>query len=101
MNGTSTTAFSPSATMSRGMLMTVLARYAGESTEGGTVWYEKGMNWAKNKGISDGSAPNRNITREQLAVSRTARQTCPPTRTQARFPRMRKRRCSGASRTVS
>lgn len=68
MNGTSTTVFSPSATMSRGMLMTVLARYAGESTEGGTVWYEKGMNWAKNKGISDGSAPNRNITREQLAA---------------------------------
>lgn len=68
MNGTSATAFSPSATMSRGMLMTVLARYAGESTEGGTVWYEKGMNWAKNKGISDGSAPNRNITREQLAA---------------------------------
>lgn len=68
MNGTSTTAFSPSATMSRGMLMTVLARYAGESTEGGTVWYEKGMNWAKSKGISDGSAPNANITREQLAA---------------------------------
>lgn len=68
MNVTSTTAFSPSANMSRGMLMTVLARYAGESTEGGTVWYEKGMNWAKNKGISDGSAPNRNITREQLAA---------------------------------
>ena len=68
MNGTSTTAFSPSANMSRGMLMTVLARCAGESTEGGTVWYEKGMNWAKNKGISDGSAPNRNITREQPAA---------------------------------
>lgn len=68
MNGTSTTAFSPNATMSRGMLMTVLARYAGESTEGGTVWYEKGMNWAKSKGISDGSAPNRNITREQFAA---------------------------------
>lgn len=68
MNGTSTTAFSPNANMSRGMLMTVLARYDGESTEGGTVWYEKGMNWAKNKGVSDGSAPNRNITREQLAA---------------------------------
>ena len=68
MNGTSSTAFSPNASMSRGMLMTVLARYAGESTEGGTVWYEKGMSWAKNKGISDGSAPNRNITREQLAA---------------------------------
>lgn len=68
MNGTSTTAFSPNANMSRGMLMTVLARYDGESTEGGTVWYEKGMNWAKSKGVSDGSAPNRNITREQLAA---------------------------------
>ena len=68
MNGTSTTAFSPNANLSRGMLMTVLARYAGESTEGGTFWYEKCMNWAKNKGISDGSAPNRNITREQLAA---------------------------------
>ena len=68
MNGTSATAFSPSATMSRGMLMTVLARYAGESTDGGTVWYEKGMNWAKNKGVSDGSAPNASITREQLAA---------------------------------
>ena len=68
MNGTSSTAFSPNASMSRGMLMTVLARYAGESTDGGMVWYEKGMNWAKNKGVSDGSAPNANITREQLAA---------------------------------
>ena len=68
MNGTSTTSFSPNGNMSRGMLMTVLARYAGESTDGGTVWYEKGMNWAKNKGVSDGSAPNASITREQLAA---------------------------------
>ena len=68
MNGTSTTAFSPNGNMSRGMLMTVLARYAGKSTDGGTVWYEKGMNWAKNKGVSDGSAPNASITREQLAA---------------------------------
>ena len=68
MNGTSTTAFSPNGNMSCGMLMTVLARYAAESTDGGTVWYEKGMNWAKNKGVSDGSAPNASITREQLAA---------------------------------
>lgn len=68
MNGTSTTAFSPNGNMSCGMLMTVLARYAGESTDGGTVWYEKGMNWAKNKGVSDDSAPNASITREQLAA---------------------------------
>lgn len=68
MNGTSTTAFSPNGNMSRAMLMTVLARYAGESTDGGTVWYEKGMNWAKDKGVSDGSAPNASISREQLAA---------------------------------
>ena len=77
MNGTSTTAFSPNATMSRGMLMTVLARYAGESTEGGTVWYEKGMNWAKSKGVSDGSAPNRNITRAVPLCRRAGRRGRP------------------------
>ena len=38
------------------------------STSGGGTWYEKGMAWAKENGISDGSAPNGSITREQLAV---------------------------------
>ena len=32
------------------------------------VWYEKGMNWAKANGVSDGTNPQVNITREQLAV---------------------------------
>ena len=49
-------------------LMTVLARYAGEDTTGGATWYEKGMNWAKAKGVSDGTNPNANITREQLVT---------------------------------
>ena len=48
--------------------MTVLARYAGADTAGGTVWYEKGMLWARSTGISDGSAPERSITREQLVT---------------------------------
>ena len=68
MNGTSTTAFSPNGNMSCGMLMTVLARYAGESTDGGTVWYEKGMNWAKANGVSDGTNPPASVTREQLVA---------------------------------
>ena len=48
--------------------MTVLARYAGEDTTGGATWYEKGMEWAKTNGVSDGTNPNANITREQLVT---------------------------------
>lgn len=68
MSGTGSDKFSPSATTTRAMLMTVLARYAGEDTTGGATWYEKGMEWAKAKGVSDGTNPNANITREQLVT---------------------------------
>ena len=68
MSGTDDNQFSPSASTTRGMLMTVLARYAGEDTTGGAAWYEKGMEWAKAKGVSDGTNPNANITREQLVT---------------------------------
>ena len=68
MNGTGSDTFSPNASTTRGMLMTVLARYAGEDTTGGATWYEKGMEWAKAKGVSDGTNPNANITREQLVT---------------------------------
>lgn len=57
MTGTSATTFAPAATTTRGMLMTVLARQAGEDTTGGSVWYEKGMEWAKTAGVSDGTNP--------------------------------------------
>ena len=68
MSGTGSDKFAPSATTTRAMLMTVLARYAGEDTTGGATWYEKGMDWAKAKGVSDGTNPNANITREQLVT---------------------------------
>lgn len=68
MNGTAANTFSPKANTTRGMLMTVLARHAGEDTTGGSVWYEKSMNWAKANGVSDGTNPQVNITREQLAA---------------------------------
>ena len=51
--------------MTRAMLMTVLARFDGQDTTGGAVWYEKAMTWAKENGISDGSNPDGSITREQ------------------------------------
>ena len=68
MSGTGSDKFAPSATTTRAMLMTVLARYAGEDTTGGATWYEKSMEWAKAKGVSDGTNPNANITREQIVT---------------------------------
>ena len=68
MNGTGSDTFSPNASTTRGMLMTILARYAGTDTTGGATWYEKGMNWAKANGVSDGTNPTVNITREQLVT---------------------------------
>ena len=68
MSGTGTDAFSPDGTTTRGMLMTILVRYAGADTTGGANWYEKGMAWAQSAGISDGRAPEAGITREQLVT---------------------------------
>ncbi len=68
MSGTGTDAFSPDGTTTRGMLMTILARYAGADTTGGANWYEKGMAWAQSAGISNGRAPEAGITREQLVT---------------------------------
>ena len=66
MNGTGENTFSPNMPMTRAMMMTILARYAGADTTGGATWYEKGMNWAVEKKISDGANPEGSITREQL-----------------------------------
>lgn len=60
--------FAPDSPMTRAMLVTVLARFDGQDTTGGSVWYETAMTWAKENGISDGSNPNGQITREQLAA---------------------------------
>ena len=65
MNGTDDNQFSPSATTTRAMLMTVLARYAGEDTAGGATWYEKGMNWAKPRAFP--TAPTRMPTSPRAA----------------------------------
>ena len=66
--GTTATTFTPNSNVTRAQLMTVLARFDGVDTNGGSAWYEKGMEWAKKNGVSDGSNPNGNITREQLAT---------------------------------
>lgn len=64
--GTSETTFSPESSMTRAMILTVLARLDGVDTSVGNTWYETGVNWAKENGISDGENLNSTLTREQL-----------------------------------
>ncbi len=68
MTGTSGTAFSPGAPVTRGMVMTILARREGIRTDRYTPWYAAGCEWAKANGISDGTNPEAPVTREQLAA---------------------------------
>lgn len=68
MNGIGENKFAPNATTTRAMLMTVLARYAGQDTSDSNPWYQKGMDWAVNQKVSDGTNPTANITREQLVT---------------------------------
>lgn len=68
MTGTSADAFSPEAPVTRGMVMTILARREGIRTDRYTPWYAAGCEWAKANGISDGSSPEAPVTREQLAA---------------------------------
>ena len=68
MKGVGNGVFAPEASMTRAMLMTVLARLDGQETDGGAAWYSKGMDWAMAQGISDGTMPEASITREQMAA---------------------------------
>ena len=82
MMGTSDATFSPDATTSRGMIVTILYRLEGEPAVSGIcpfddvtagMYYEKAIIWAATNGIVSGYSnnkfgPNDNITREQMAA---------------------------------
>ena len=68
MSGVGENLFGGNQNTTRAMLMTILARMDGQDVTGGSTWYEKAMNWAKQTGVSDGTMPEVNITREQLAT---------------------------------
>ena len=65
-NGVSADRFGRETEMTREMLMTVIARLNNADTSGDAL--KKGMEWAKKSGISDGSAPQSNVTREQIVT---------------------------------
>lgn len=82
-SGTSSTTFSPTGDMTRGMFVTVLSRVASADTAAAAAagfsdvksgsWYEGPINWAAEKGyvggVGDGKfAPDTPITREQIAI---------------------------------
>lgn len=66
--GTGDAAFSPESAMSRAMIVTVLARFEGVDTTGGSTWYDAGQKWAIESGISGGADLNGTVTREQLVT---------------------------------
>ena len=65
--GTDATTFSPNVVMTREMLWTVLGRLDGEDLSGKEV-FKNARTWAMSKGVSDGSNPQGQITREQLVT---------------------------------
>lgn len=64
--GKTETRFDPNAHTTRAQLMTVLARLDNADTSAAPL--QRGMEWAVERGISDGSNPGGNISRQQLAV---------------------------------
>lgn len=67
MGGTSATTFAPNGAMNRSMVWTVIARLAGQ-TISGTNWAEDAKAWAVAQGVSDGTNPDGNVTREELVT---------------------------------
>ena len=65
--GTGSNTFSPNLSMTRAMLWTVLGRVNGQKLSGDDA-FDNARTWAMNAGITDGTNPNGNITREQMVT---------------------------------
>ena len=68
VSGMSATIYAPDNSTTRAQLWTILARQNDADLTGGSIWYEKAQNWAKEKGISDGTNPNAAISRAQMVT---------------------------------
>ncbi len=68
LTGTGENLFGESTSTSRAMVWTMLARLAGVDTSTGANWYANAQQWAIANGVSDGTDPNGEITREQLVT---------------------------------
>jgi hypothetical protein len=68
ITGTGPTTFAPQSTLTRAMLITILARDAGIDTSGGETWYTKAADWGMETGLTDDTNMNSPVTREQFAT---------------------------------
>ena len=68
VSGMSATIYAPNASTTRAQLWTILARQNNADLTGGATWFENAQNWAKEKGISDGTNPNGTINRAQMVT---------------------------------
>ena len=68
VNGMDDSIYAPNNSTTRAQLWTILARQNDANLTGGSIWYEKAQNWAKDKGISDGADPNGTINRAQMVT---------------------------------
>ena len=68
VNGMNDSIYAPNASTTRAQLWTILARQNNANLTGGATWYENAQNWAKEKGISDGTNPNGTINRAQMVT---------------------------------
>lgn len=68
VNGMNDSIYAPNNSTTRAQLWTILARQNDADLTGGATWFENAQNWAKEKGISDGTNPNGTITRAQLVT---------------------------------
>lgn len=75
--------FAPTETMTHAMIWVVLANYAGEIFEqSGETWYSNAQAWAMAQGITEGSKPNVELTREELIQSLYLLEGSPETKEQ-------------------
>ncbi len=68
MNGISEEIFAPDGKATRATIWTVLARMDGIDTAGGDAWYSVAQDWATDNGVSDGTSPNGDITRQEFVT---------------------------------
>ena len=78
MTGTGDNEFSPTIGMSRAMVWTVFGRMAGADVDGAeNPWYAKAQSWAMEFGVSDGTNPDGDITREEIITMLWRSANCP------------------------
>lgn len=70
MVGVTPDRFAPESTLTRAMIWTILARMTGVDTESDAnqPWYAKARTWAMEQGVTDGTYPERAVTRLELAT---------------------------------